>query len=370
MISCVGTSVDECFAALCGGESGNAPLQAFDATRYRISRAYEIRDRRGSVDASLRASGWLSMAIQQAIESAGLQGTSERIPVLVGTGLRELRSLELWWTAGHEFDVQDLHFRGAVRQAGVRGPTLTVSNACSASLFTLGLGADLLDLGEADTVVIAGADSITESMLGLLDRVHAVPPERIRPFDRHRRGVLLGEGAVAVVLESDGAAERRGRRPLARLRGVGLSSDAHHTTAPDLEGITKAMHDAHRRAAVRPEDVDLVLVHGTGTMLNDETEARALQDVFGAAVTHPLFAGLKSMLGHTSGGSGLMSLVTAIECLRAGRVPPTVGLDDPIREAEGMRFVTGEAREADVRLAQVDAFGFGGVNAVAVVERA
>jgi len=321
MISCVGTSVDECFAALCGGQSGNAPLQAFDASRYRISRAYEIRDRSGSVDTSLRASGWLALAIQQAIESAGLQETSQRIPVLVGTGLRELRSLELWWTAGHEFDVEELHFRGAVRQAGVRGPTLTVSNACSASLFTLGLGGDLLDLGEADTVVIAGADSITESMLA-----SSTGCTRCR---RSGSGRSTGTGA--------GSSWARARWPWCWSRTrrqsaagaaagpaarVGLSSDAHHTTAPDLEGITKAMHDAHRRAAVRPEDVDLVLVHGTGTMLNDETEARALQDVFGVAVTHPLFAGLKSMLGHTSGGSGLMSLVTAIECLRAGRVPP------------------------------------------------
>lgn len=370
MVTCLGMGVEECFDAFCRGESGNAPLQAFDAAKYRMQRAYEICDRSGRVDACGRASKWLSMAIEQAVTSAGLDGVQSGIPVLVGTGLRELRSLELWWSAGHDFDTEKLHFRSAVRRACGQGRSLTVSNACSASLFTLGLASDMLALEEADAVVVAGTDSITESMFGLLDRVHPTPPSEVRPFDRQRRGVLLGEGAVAVVLEPPAAAAERGRQPLAWLRGVGMSCDAHHVTAPDQSGIARAIRDAHRRAAVRPEDVDLVLVHGTGTILNDETESLAMREVFGEAVTRPLFSALKSMIGHTSGASGLMSLVTAVECLRRGRVPPTVGHRDPIPEAAGLSFVTGRAREADLRVAQVNAFGFGGVNAVGVVERA
>jgi 3-oxoacyl-[acyl-carrier-protein] synthase II len=289
----------------------------------------------------------------------------------VGTGLRELRSLELWWADGQPLSVSELHFASAVRErTPLRGRVVTVSNACSASSFTLGLAEDMLELGRADAVVVAGCDSITESMFGLADRTNGLHPQELQPFDNDRRGVVLGEGAAAVVLERAATAAARGARARARLAGVGLSCDAHHETAPHVEGLAAAMRDAYRRSEISPDEVDLVMAHGTGTALNDPAELRAMRSVLGARAEAVLVTGLKSMTGHTSGASGLMSLITAVEAMRQGRVPPTVGLRRPIPEASGLDLVVDEARSASIRVAQVNAFGFGGVNAVALLEAA
>ncbi|MHB8455171.1 MAG: beta-ketoacyl-[acyl-carrier-protein] synthase family protein [Acidiferrobacterales bacterium] len=371
MVTSVGGDKDSSFRALCNGVSGVKPLQAFDLTRFNAKHAYEITDRNADMgDKKVRASKWLCTAVNEAIRSAGLGPQTTRLAVLVGTGLRELRSLELWWVDGQPLQVEELHFGGALRKAtGVRGPVLTFSNACSSSNFALGLAGDLLALGEADVVIVGGCDSITESMHGLLDRVNPTPPERVQPFDRDRRGVLLGEGASALVLESAENAAQRNVKPIAWLRGVGMSCDAHHETAPDRAGIRDAMADAHRCAGITPAEVDLLLVHGTGTQLNDQIEAEAILELFGEQADCLTITALKSMLGHTSGASGLMAVVTAIECMNQGCIPPTVGLSTPMPVAERMN-INKSFKTVPVRLAQINAFGFGGVNAVAILERA
>ncbi|MFL6129913.1 MAG: beta-ketoacyl synthase N-terminal-like domain-containing protein [Mycobacteriales bacterium] len=372
MLSSLGDSVASSFAAYCRGETGLAPLRAFDRSKYRVTSAFEVADRQAGGDQPRRATAWLCDVIGQAATQAGLDRSAGRVPVVVGTGLAEQRSLELWWTGDTPLTVPDLDVAAAVTDSTGLGPTYLFVNACSASLFALAAGTDLLALGEVDAVVVAGSDTITESMFGLLDRVTMEAPTELRPFDVDRRGVILGEGAAAVVLEPLERARARGARPLAVLRGVGTSCDANHLTAPLLGGIGRAMRDAHRRAGLTPDDIDLVLAHGTGTLLNDETEARALGEVFAGRPDHrgrPLVTGLKSLTGHTSGASGLMSLVTAIETLASGRVTPTRHHAEPIPEISDFPVVTEPVEGADLRRAQVDAFGFGGVNAVAVLER-
>jgi 3-oxoacyl-[acyl-carrier-protein] synthase II len=147
-----------------------------------------------------------------------------------------------------------------------------------------------------------------------------------------------------------------------------MSCDAYHPTAPDPDGITLALEDAYRRSATDPADIDLVMMHGTGTPTNDAVEAGLMSKVFGQAGELPLFTAIKSMTGHTLGGSGLLSLVTAVFALRRGLVPPVLGLTEPIPEAAGLRLVRGGARPARLRTAQVNSFGFGGINAVAILE--
>jgi 3-oxoacyl-(acyl-carrier-protein) synthase len=180
--------------------------------------------------------------------------------------------------------------------------------------------------------------------------------------------VILGEGAAAVVLEPVGRAVARAAAVLATVRGVGTSCDAHHVTAPLAAGVTRAMRDGHRRAGVKPADIDLILAHGTGTLLNDRTEAEVLAAVF--ADRRPPVTALKSLIGHTSGASGLMSLVTAVRALDTGQAPPTRGHGTPIPEIREFPVVTGEPLRAPLGTVQVNAFGFGGVNAVAVLDRA
>jgi 3-oxoacyl-[acyl-carrier-protein] synthase II len=373
MITSVGSGRAANFDAFCNGVSGDKLLQCFDKSRFRFEQAYEIDDRNPQHrDAMGRASRWLGHCVTRAMQEAELALTDDqRVALLVGTGLRELRSLELWWADGLPFHVSELHFGGALQQkVGCQGPIFTFCNACAASNFALGIGDDLLRLGEADVAIVAGCDSITESMFGTLDRVTATPPERVIPFDRHQKGMLMGEGAAAVVLEPVARAAARGKTPLALLRGVGMSCDAHHETAPDLDGMLTAMSDAHQRANMTPAEVDLIVIHGTGTVLNDQTEALAIKKFFGATIERALVSGLKSMTGHTSGASGLIGVVAAIEAMQQGRVPPTVGFSEPIVEAEGVNIVAGTFKQAAIRFAQVNAFGFGGVNAVVLLEKA
>ncbi|MFB8237922.1 beta-ketoacyl-[acyl-carrier-protein] synthase family protein [Kitasatospora purpeofusca] len=365
----IGRDPGELFANLCAGVSGVGELKGFDLSRHDARFAYEVDDRpRPGTDVPRRATALLIEAVGQAARDAGLD---ERdlggVPILVGTGLRELRSVELWQRDGIDFPPQDLHFGTALRAAFNADDTHTFSNACSAGLYALALGTDLLAAGSADTVIVAGVDVLTETMYGLLERVQPVPPDRVRPFDRNRAGVLMGEGAAAVVLTRTPA---EGRKVHGVVRGVAVNCDAHHVTAPDPAGIAEAVRAAHTAAGLEPADIDLVMVHGTGTLLNDEAEAVALADAFGEHAGRPLMTAVKSMTGHTSGASGLLALVVTLSCLAEGLVPPTLGLDDPVDEAAGFRIVTGEATEAPLTVAQLNAFGFGGVNAVAIVEAA
>lgn len=178
----------------------------------------------------------------------------------------------------------------------------------------------------------------------------------------------MGDGAAAVVLRREDA--EHAAAALGRLRSVSVNCDAHHVTAPDPAGIADAIRDAHLEAGVQPSDLDLVLLHGTGTLLNDEAEAEAVSAVLGADVKRPLMTAIKSMTGHTSGGSGLLSLIVTLRSMNSGRVPPVLGLRDPVEGAAEFRFVLDqEERDSDLRFAQVDAFGFGGVNSVAILER-
>lgn len=363
VVSSIARGTRPFFDALCAGRTGLRPLRGLDPDRYRIKNAYEIHDDATPAGAPGRATEWLCDAVAQALDDAGLDNDLSGVPVFVGTGLRELRSLEAAWTGGPEFPLSRLHFGPALRERFGAATTYTVNNACSASLYALGLAADLLTHGGEDVVVVAGVDSLTASMFGLMDRVQPPTVERVEPFDRNRRGSLMGEGAAAVVLTRHGPGS-------ARLRSVALNCDARNETAPDPTGIAAAMTEAHRRARVAPADVDVVIAHGTGTVLNDRVEAAALTGVFTDHGASPLVTGIKSATGHTSGASALMSLVAAVEALRTGRVPPVTGLREPDPEAAHLRLVTGGATAADVTAVQVDAFGFGGVNAVAVLDRA
>ncbi|MFD3520149.1 beta-ketoacyl synthase N-terminal-like domain-containing protein [Streptomyces sp. NPDC058653] len=362
----IGRTPGQIFDALCAGRETRNPLKVFDSDKYRTRHAYEIDDRPGLGDEPLRATKWLILAIRQALADAGLSEDLSRTPVLVGTTLREQRSAELWWTEGVPVSPSDLHFGGALRDAFGAATTYTFANACSASLYALALATDMLECGTTDTVVVAGTDSITESAFGMLDRVQNESPQELRPFDVSHKGMLMGEGAVAIVLQRPGTHDRR---PLARLRGVSMNCDGRHATAPDAEGIRQAVLDAHRRAGVVSDDIDLVMLHGSGTPRNDETEAAVLSEVFAgrSGADAPLMTAIKSMTGHTLGGSGLLSLVVAVLAMQRGTVPPVLGLTEPIEQAAGLGLVRGVATAATITTAQINAFGLGGINAVALV---
>jgi 3-oxoacyl-[acyl-carrier-protein] synthase II len=353
------------FAALTRGASGVAPLRYYDPPLAGVRHGYEV-DATGPEEL-FRAGGWLTGCATAALRQAGVDPRRQRVVGLVGTGLRELRAVERHATQGMRFPAERLHFGAALAEAAPDiHPVLTLSNACSAGGYALALAQDLVELGEADAVLVGGADAMTASMLAMIGRVSAAPASQVRPFDQARAGVLLGEGAAALVVVPEPAAGPGSPR-LARLLATGLSCDAGHETAPDADGILRAMRDALCRAEREPADVDLVVAHGTGTVLNDPTEALTLRELYAGCEPGPLVTGFKGATGHTSGGSALLSVAMVVESLRAGVVPPISGLREPLPEATGLRLVTGAAVPAAVRVAQVNAFGFGGVNAVTLV---
>ncbi|CAM5277534.1 3-oxoacyl-ACP synthase (plasmid) [Streptomyces viridifaciens] len=363
----VGATPGEIFAALCAGRESRRPLIAFDPDKYRAAYAYEIDDRPEGGDLPRRATRWLTTVVRQAAADAGLGEDLSQVPVLVGTTMREQRSLELRWRDGADVALADLHFGTALKAAFGACTTYTFANACSASLYALGMATDMIEAGMADTVVVAGTDAATESGFGTLDRVQNDLPDALRPFDATHKGMLMGEGAAAVVVQRAGT----GSGPVqARVRGVSMNCDAHHATAPDPDGITRAVIDAHSRAGVRASDIDLVMLHGSGTPRNDTTEASVLRQIFQGAGEGPRMTAIKAMTGHTLGGSGLLSLVVAVLAMKNRTVPPVLGLADPIPEAAGLRLVQGSPAAGELVIAQIDAFGFGGINAVAIVEAA
>lgn len=366
-VASVGRTAGEIFDNLCAGVSGLGPMAGFDHSCYGATKLFEVDDRRDGVDTAGRATALLLDAVAQALADAGLGEDLDGIPVLVGTGLRELRSAELWWRDGVPLRPGDLHFGTALAERFNATDTHTFSNACSASLYALALALDLLAADTADTVVVAGVDVVTESMFGTADRLQSVPPDALRPFDVNRRGTVLGEGAAAIVLRRE---PRPGDTVHGRVRAAGVNCDASHPTAPDLRSISVLMRQVHRAAGVDPADIDLVMLHGTGTPANDLTEAQAIGEVFGVDAKVPVMTAMKSMTGHTSGASGLHSLITALYAMRTGRVPPTPTCAEVIEEAAAFRIPREAAARETITLAQVDAFGFGGINAVAILEAA
>ncbi|MBV9447198.1 MAG: hypothetical protein JO345_15055 [Streptosporangiaceae bacterium] len=353
------------FAALLRGECGVTDLRYFRAGALNVRRGYHIAGPRPERPGM--AGRWLAGCVTEAVSRARLEPGC-RVAAIIGTGLGGLRDVERWAADGQPTRPDQLHFAAAIRAAAPFARTaITISNACSAGGYALALGQDLVELGDADAVIVAGADSMTESMLAMIGRFDAEPTDRIRPFDSGRAGALLGEGAAAVVLVREGAAAAPA---LARLLGCGLSCDARYETAPDLAGVCRAMRDALDRAGRSPADVDLVLAHGTGTRLNDPTEAAALREIFAGQRPGPLVTAVKGAVGHTSGASALTSLTLGLHSLRSGMVPAIVGLSEPLAEGAGLRFVRGAPRRSRPRLMQVNAFGFGGVNAVAMLEAA
>ncbi|HEX5407894.1 MAG TPA: 3-oxoacyl-ACP synthase [Pseudonocardiaceae bacterium] len=351
-------------AALCTGLTGR---RSREGDRYRSPHTYRIDDgaRMGRGDAG-RATKWLCEVVDSALADAGVDTTAVDCPILVGTTMREQRSVELWWIEQQPLTLGELHFGTALRKRFGATRSYTFANGRAASLYSLGLATDLIESGQSDMVVVASTDAITESAAALFDPLP--DPARATPWsDRcdHRR-ILSGEGAAAVVLQREGTGSRCAR---AKVRGVSLNCDASQGMASDLRSITDAMRQAHARARVSSADIDLVMLHGSGTDLDEHIEMSALSTVFADHDPGPLMTAVRPGGGPALGGSGLLSLVMAVCAMETGAVPPEGGNSHPIAESAGFLMVSRKPVIADVAVAQIDAFGLGGVNAVAIVER-
>ncbi len=255
------------------------------------------------------------------------------------------------------------------REIGAKGPTFGVTSACASSAHAIIQALAMVRSGLVDVAVAGGADAcFCFGYLRAWDATRAVSPDTCRPFSRDRKGLIVGEGAGIVVIESRGHARSRGARPLAVLAGGGMSSSAADLVASDAEGPAQAMRAALADAAVRPEDVDYINAHGTGTRGNDAAESAAIWSVFGARAKSIAVSSTKSMHGHAMGASGAIELLATIAALRHGRIPPTINFTEPDPECD-LDVTPNVCRDRDIRTAISNSFAFGGLNAALVVRR-
>jgi len=390
----LGNSWAEICDALRSGRSGIDDITLFDASDQKVRIAGEVRDFNPAdhMDAKAarrmaRSTQFAVAAARQAVENAGIDlGGEDEIAAAVYTGGGGLEVLT------HEERVYE--HKGARRvspllvpllapsmpstqvsiQLGITGPVLAATAACATGIYALLDALHLVQRGDAD-VVIAGA---TEAMIvpavvaslanmGALTTDNAPPWAASRPFDLHRKGFVLSEGAGVVVVESERHLVRRSGCALAEIRGGALTADAHHITEPDpsASGAARAIARAIARTGLEPTDIDYICAHGTGTPLNDRAETKAIKMALGDRAYSVPISSPKSMAGHLLGAAGMVSLAA---CLMAfdGIIPPTINLDTPDPECD-LDYVPNVARAGRVRHALANGFGFGGQNAVMVL---
>lgn len=361
LVTCLGNNSFQNFINFQRGICGIQEIQKFDTHNYHLKKAYEITN----YSKSNCIKSWIITAITEALTESGDIIDNNTI-IVIGTGLRNVRSYEESIIFNESFSYEDLDFKKfLVDEFPNVKDVISFSNACSSSLYALSFGVDLLDLQLADKVVVVGADCISMAMHALDDRVSSSKPQVIKSFDKKRLGVLLGEGAAAVILKNN-KHEAIGINDKIYIKSIALSCDAFHETQPCSQMIEKTIRNAISNANLSPHDVDIVFTHGTGTVLNDVSEGKAISAVFNGCSTSTLITGLKPMIGHTSGASGLMSLIAGYMSLKQNIVIPLVNLEQPIDEIKNLQFMNfSVSRELNV--VEINAFGFGGLNAVAII---
>ena len=250
---------------------------------------------------------------------------------------------------------------------GLEGPHQIIANACASGTNAIGHAFHCIRSGRYDRVLTGGYDAISELVFVGFDSLQASTPDKCRPFDRGRTGMVLGEGAAVLALEEMESAKRRGAQIVGEITGYGLSTDNHHLTQPDPSGIgpRQAMQAALEDAGTRPDEVDYINAHGTATPFNDAAEGRAISELFGSRVP---VSSTKSMMGHSLGAAGAIEGVISLLAMREGIVPPNLHFT---RTDEGMDLnIVREPAAASLETAVSNSFGFGGTNASIVMRRA
>lgn len=263
---------------------------------------------------------------------------------------------------------QSQHQVAAIHQSlGFDGPVMTIANACAGGANAIGHAGDLIRAGVTDIVLAGGYEALSELVFAGFDSLQSLAPEACRPFDRGRRGLMLGEGAAFVVLEKSSHARERGAAILGHLEGYGHSTDLHHLTqpAPDGAPLEKAIRQALDQAGCGPDKIGYMNAHGTGTPFNDGAEAAAFYRVFNAAKTK--LSSTKAATGHTLGAAGAIEAVFAVMTLLSGNIPPQINLLDPEPLVAGSLSAPGDKLDSD-HVMSVN-LGFGGSNAALAFSR-
>jgi 3-oxoacyl-[acyl-carrier-protein] synthase II len=398
-VSPIGNDVPTFWSNLIAGVSGVATITGFDPSNEEVRIAAEVKgfEPRDFMDfkQARRMSRFSQLAVAaaaQAIEDSKLEisdANRDDIAVVINTGGGGIGDVALgeqvYQAQGPQrvspFMVPMLSPSMAACQVsiqnGLRGPVVASVAACASGVQAFIEAQRMIEHGDADVVIAGGTESAILPVafaalanMGALSKRNDDPTAASRPFDADRDGFVFGEASAVLVVESTEHAERRGANVLAEIGGGALTGDAFHISAPDPSAYSsgRAMEKALRDADLAPEQVQLVMAHGTSTPLNDATESKAIRSAFGAHADKLAVTSNKSMIGHTLGAAGAMSALSAVLAIRDSLVPPTINYTTPDPACD-LDYVPNSARQASVDVAIVNGFGFGGQNAVAVFRR-
>jgi 3-oxoacyl-[acyl-carrier-protein] synthase II len=384
VVSSIGVGAEAFWAAVQSGAMSARPVRAFATDGLRNHVGCEIDDSSLHGFATLpRASRLAAIAAREALARAELQA-EEVEGLCVGTTMGDLPEIERQLGRA-EGNGDDPRLQGTIGSnladriagaLGVRGPGLTLGTSCSAGNLAICRAADLIRAGRRSRLLAGGTDAFSRLAFIGFSRMRAMAPERCTPFSRERRGMLLGEGAAFLVVESLAAARARGARIYAALAGYGLSCDAHHVATPDASGrgAAAAMRLALESGGLSPGAVDYICAHGTGTQANDLAESRACRLVFGDRV--PYISSLKALLGHALGAASAIEAVASVLALSEQRLIPAWNVDQPDPECGVPLPLPGAANGippitpiTPIDLVLSNAFAFGGNNSCLALSR-
>ncbi len=402
MVTGLGNDVASTWSGLVAGRSAVRTVASFDPSRLTSQIAAEVHDfdASGILDRKemRRMDRYIQLglvAAREALDQAGLPAhfegeLAERTGVILGTGLGGAGTLVDGFTVNAlrgpdrispflvPMGIANVGAGQVAIQFGMTGPNFAVVSACATGGHALGESSEIIRRGDADIMVAGGTEAcIFEPILGGFAAMRALstrnddPAAASRPFDTGRDGFVVGEGAGVVVLEALEHAEARGATILAELVGYAATADASHITLPAPGGIgaARAARRALEKAGLSPADIDHVNAHATSTSAGDKAELQAIRSIFGDDAGRLAITANKSMLGHTLGAAGAIEAIATIMAIREGCVPPTINLDSPDPEAEGLDLTPNVASSRDIRAALSNSFGFGGQNTALIFAR-
>jgi len=388
----LGENVADSWDALIAGKNAEGPLELFDTTGCRCHRA-ATASLPSLPGMSPKALSRLSRVSRLAIPAAREALTMARLLDPMDKSLLPILPLSVSTTAGGmafgEAFLRDIlaHKRSRLlgpvarylpqqqildmqEALGFEGPSVIIANACASGANAIGHAAEMVSSGMADCVLTGGFEALTELVFVGFDCLQATSIDRCRPFDLKRSGLLLGEGAAFMVLETPEHAQRRGVQPLCRLSGYGHSTDYFHLTQPQPAGqaLVAVMHQATASANIQPQDIGYINAHGTATPINDGAEAQAYRTFLGESLDRVRISSTKAAIGHTLGAAGSIEGLFSIQALLTGKLPPQLNLQTPIPEIASVLVPeNGCSREMNHTMSVN--LGFGGSNAALLFSR-
>ncbi len=391
VVSPIGSSLEDYWAALVAGRSGFGPPTLAPPGLVNTKVVGQVKDFVASDHFDARQISFLDrvsqfavVAARQATEQSGLSfrdGLSERTAVIVGTAVGGQTTADECFRRFYTEDGARFHpmtIPKVMTSAppshismllGIRGPTFAIASACASAAHAIGQAFQLIRCGAATCAITGGTDAcITPGTLKGWEAMRILAPDTCRPFSRDRKGMVLAEGAAILILEALDHAVARGAEILAEIAGFGMGADAGDLTTPDPVGMQQAIIGALADAALTADMIDYVNAHGTGTTINDKLETAALHAVFGARAKKLAVSSTKSMVGHALGASGALELVAAVMAIRDQVAPPTINYLGPDPACD-LDYVPNEARRRPIHAALSNSFAFGGLNAVIAIRQ-